>query len=164
MDLWHTEIKNVSMRIWEKMRWRCNVGTWKAKSTLNKDEGSSKNIAPDTLFPMWYVLRGGGRRKCFCLLSVCPWHSYAKLGENEIYVDGHGKAFSPEARRRLELLTGLGVGINHATAASSSGASSGLKRAVVSSRLLLPVPAAPLKNVPPQQVDDRQRAHPAWSC
>lgn len=144
MDLWHTEIKNVSMRIWEEMRWRCNVGTWKAKSTLNKDEGrSSKNIAPNTLFPMCYVLRGGGRKKCFCLLDVCPSHSYAKLWENEIYGDSYGEAFSPEAGHRLELLTGWGVGINHATAVSSVSASSGLKRAVVSSRLLLPAPFCP---------------------
>lgn len=151
MDLWHTEIKNVSMRIWKEMRWRCNVGTCKAKSMLNKDEGrsSKKHISKyRTSFPMCYVLRGGGRKKCFCLSDVCSCHSDAKLWENEIYVHGHGEAFSPEDRHILGLLTGWGVSINHATAVSSTGASEGLKGhlwVVVSSSQPPPPPPLPSK-------------------
>lgn len=139
-------------------------GHEKAKSTLNKDEvRSSKNSSRYIVSHEVYMC-GEGADGSFCFWNVCPRHSYAKLWENEIYGDGYREAFSPEASHRRESLTGWGVDINHATAVSSAGASSGLKRAVVRSRLLLPAPAAPLKNVPPQQVDVRQRVRPAWSC
>lgn len=47
------------MRIWEEMKWRCTVGTWKAKSTLNKDEGTrSKNITEwRSGFVCWMFIR-----------------------------------------------------------------------------------------------------------
>lgn len=149
MDLWHTEIKNVSMRIWvgkwdEDVMW----GHEKPNPRWIKMRGRSSkkkiHIAPDTLFPhVLCVERGRKENKCFCLLNVCRSHSYAKLGENEIYMYGGrlwGRHSLWKAGHRLELLTGWGVGINHATAVSSAGASSGLKRAVVSSCVLLPAP------------------------
>lgn len=146
MDLWHTEIKNVSVRIWEKMNWwRCNVGTWKAKSRLNKNEEQ----VPKTYRQIHCFLcgmcweKGGGSAERFCLLNVYLHHSYAKLWENEMYRDGYEEAFSPEGSHRVELLTHWGVGINHATAVSSVGACEELKRAVVSGCLRLPAPIAP---------------------
>lgn len=59
MDLWHTEISNVSMRIWEEMKCRCTVGTWKAKSTLNKDEGTRSNNVTEWSngFVCWMFIR-----------------------------------------------------------------------------------------------------------
>ena len=68
---------------------------------------------------------GEGAAGSFCLWNVCPCHSYAKLCEKEMHGDGHGEAFSAEASRRRESLTGWGADINHATAVSRAGASSG---------------------------------------
>lgn len=39
-----------------------------------------------------------------------------------------GEAFSPEARQRLQLLTGWAVCMNHATAVSSAGAGRGAEK------------------------------------
>jgi len=77
---------------------------------LNKDERRcAKNIALNILFPMWYVLRGGGGKKCFCLFNVCPCYTYANIWEDEICVNSLWEALSEE-RYRLKLLTGQGVG------------------------------------------------------
>lgn len=93
---------------------------------LNKDErrSSRKDSSKYIVSHEVCVERGGGRKKCFFLLNVCLGiHMQRNEKMRYICVDGHGEAFSPEARHRLELLTGWGLGINHATAVSSAGAS-----------------------------------------
>lgn len=157
MDLWHTEIKNVSMRIWggkwdEDVMWgheKPNPRWIKMRRRSSKKIHSSRYIvSPPPLYPtpssvcVRYVLRGGGKKKKMLLFVECLSEPFiCKVREKMRYIYGgqqQGGIFSLEAGHRVELLTGWGVGINHATAVSNAGASSGLKRAVVSSCVLLP--------------------------
>lgn len=71
MDPWHTEIKNVSMRIWEEMRWRCNVGTWKADSRMNKDEGRRPQKHSSTYIVSHVVCVERGREEDMVLFFEC---------------------------------------------------------------------------------------------
>lgn len=61
-----------------------------------------------------------------------------------MYRGGYGEAARLEGRRRLQSLTGWGLGINHATAVSSVGACEGAEKGSCE--------PPPLKNVPSQQV------------
>lgn len=77
-------------------------------------------------------------------------------------MESQGEVFSLEVGQRLELLTGWGVCINHTTAVSSAGVSSGVEKNACKQSSPFPSPLRPLKNVPSQQV--HQWVHPDRSC
>lgn len=120
------------------MRRRCDVGTRKSKSTLNKDEErSSKNIHT---YSLRYVLRGGGREKCFCFWNVRPCYSYAKWRKWDIWVQPWGGIFW--RHRQTGVFDRLGGGHQSCNSCEQSW---GLERAVLRRLLLKPPPRAPSK-------------------
>lgn len=153
MDPWHTEIKNVTMRIWDVMRWRCNVGTWKVDHRMNKDGGGVYiHCFPGGV--CW-----GASKTWFCLLNSIHMQSCEKI---RYMWRAKGRCFPWRSGRDWSCWqVGECASITQQLWAVLVQAL-GLKRTVASSRLLFPAPSDPLKNVPPQQV--HQWIHPAQSC
>ncbi len=165
MDLWHTEIKSVSMRIWQEMRQKCNVGTLKAKSVLNKDEGrSSKNMALNTLFSVCACVERGWEEEmllfveCLSMLFICK--VVRKWG---VCGWSWGRIF-PWGQAQTGVVDRLGRG--HQSCNSCEQYWCKLTAQKGSSKQLSapPSPCCPPKNVPPHQIDVRRRVHLAQSC
>lgn len=145
MDPWHTEIKNVSMRIWEEMRWRCNVGTWKADSRMNKDEGRRPQKHSSTYIVSHVVCVERGREEdmvlCFWMcahaihMQSCEKMRYMWMAEGRHFLQRPGRDWSCWQFWECASITQqLWAVLVQAT---------GLKRAGVSSRLPLPAPPPP---------------------
>lgn len=90
--------------------------------------------------------RGPSRMKLSFLEGLSTPFPCKVVRKEEMYRGGgHGEAFSPRDTPGKKPLTGWGVGINHATAVSGTGACLGLRRVVVRGPSLTPHPRSPIK-------------------